>query len=152
MRTATPRTKHDQDTNTSGFKSRIPELKLKHPSWEREESTAMPLEERSQCHGIKRYGLLIRIKAKPQPKRKKFRRKHVDSMWQETPVTCVLRAWEGVCDCLPRRLFELSCFRSASAQGCSRSSGCFETCTTQRKGSEGDLSRQREAIQGERFH
>ena len=41
--------------------------------------SALPLEECSQV--IKRHGMLVRIKPKPQPC-KRFQRKHVDSMWQ----------------------------------------------------------------------
>ena len=31
---------------------------------------------------LKKHGLLIHVKAKPQPAGKRFQRRHVDSMWQ----------------------------------------------------------------------
>ena len=41
----------------------------------------MPVHHNAVHNVIKKHGLLIRIKAKPQPC-KRFQRKHVDSMWQ----------------------------------------------------------------------
>jgi putative transposase len=59
-------------------------LKQKHPSWG---ARRIKYQYDLPCHWttvhriIKRHGMLIRIKAKPQPS-KRFQRYHVDSMWQ----------------------------------------------------------------------
>lgn len=63
---------------------RILELKERHPSWG---ARRIKYQYDLACHWrtvhrvIKRHGMLIRIKAKPQPS-KRFQRKHADSMWQ----------------------------------------------------------------------
>lgn len=63
---------------------RILALKQKHPSWG---ARRIKHQYGLACHWttvhrvIKRHGLLIRIKPKPQPS-KRFQRRHVDSMWQ----------------------------------------------------------------------
>lgn len=66
------------------LKQRILKLKQKHPSWG---ARRIKFQYNLPCHWktvhnvIKKRGLLIRIKPKPQPC-KRFQRKHVDSMWQ----------------------------------------------------------------------
>jgi transposase InsO family protein len=66
------------------LEERIIRLKQKHHSWG---ARRIKYQYNLPCHWltvhkvIKRKGLLIRIKAKPQPS-KRFQRKHVDSMWQ----------------------------------------------------------------------
>lgn len=67
------------------LEDRILELKQKHPSWGARRikyQYDLPCHWRTVHKVIKRHSLLIRIKKKPQPKPKRFRRKHVDSMWQ----------------------------------------------------------------------
>jgi transposase InsO family protein len=68
------------------LEDRILRLKQKHPSWG---ARRIKYQYDLPCHWmtvhrvIKRHGMLIRIKAKPQPPpSKRFQRKHVDSMWQ----------------------------------------------------------------------
>jgi putative transposase len=66
------------------MEERILALKQKHPSWG---ARRIKYQYDLPCHWatvhrvIKRHGMLIRIKAKPQPS-KRFQRYHVDSMWQ----------------------------------------------------------------------
>jgi len=66
------------------LENRILSLKQKHPSWG---ARRIKYQYNLSCHWrtvhrvIKRHGMLVRIKAKPQPS-KRFQRKHVDSMWQ----------------------------------------------------------------------
>lgn len=63
---------------------RVVRLKQKYPPWGARRITRqfdLPIHWRTAHRIIKRNGLLIRIKAKPQPS-KRFQRKHVDSMWQ----------------------------------------------------------------------
>ena len=93
---------------------KILELKQKHPSWG---AIRIRYQYRLPCHWksvhnvIKRHGLLIKIKAKPQPKPKKFRRKHVDSMWQgdtfHLRISCVGRVYVTgfLDDCSNYRVF-----------------------------------------------
>ena len=67
------------------LEDRILSLKQKHPSWG---ARRIKYQYNLPCHWmtvhrvIKRHGMLIRIKPKPQPPSKRFQRKHVDSMWQ----------------------------------------------------------------------
>jgi transposase InsO family protein len=66
------------------LEQRIVCLKGHYPSWGAKRIThqfALPLSWRTVHRVFKKRGLLIRIKAKPQPC-KRFQRKHVDSMWQ----------------------------------------------------------------------
>lgn len=66
------------------IKDRILKLKQKHPSWGARRikyQYDIPVSWRSVHEVIKKSGMLVRIKAKPQPC-KRFQRKHVDSMWQ----------------------------------------------------------------------
>lgn len=66
------------------LKERILNLKQKHPSWGARRikyQYDLPVHWRTVHDAIKRNGLLVRIKAKPQPS-KRFQRRHVDSLWQ----------------------------------------------------------------------
>ncbi len=66
------------------LENRILELKQKHPSWGARRikyQYDLPCHWRTVHRVIKRHGMLVRIKVKPQPS-KRFQRKHVDSMWQ----------------------------------------------------------------------
>ncbi len=66
------------------LKNRILSLKQKYPSWGArriKHQFDLPVNWRTVHRTIKKNGLLIRVKAKPQPC-KRFQRKHVDSMWQ----------------------------------------------------------------------
>jgi putative transposase len=66
------------------IEDRVVRLKQKHPSWG---ARRIKHQYNLPCHWatvhriIKRYHMLVRIKAKPQPS-KRFQRRHVDSMWQ----------------------------------------------------------------------
>ena len=67
-----------------GLEDRILSLKQKHPSWGArriKHQYDLPCHWRTVHRVIKRYGMLVRIKPKPQPY-KRFQRRHVDSMWQ----------------------------------------------------------------------
>jgi transposase len=67
------------------LEQRIIRLKEKYPAWG---ARRIKHQFNLQCswrtvHRIlKKHGLLIRVKAKPQPAGKRFQRRHVDSMWQ----------------------------------------------------------------------
>jgi len=59
-------------------------LKQRHPTWGArriKHQYGLPCDWRTVHRVIKRHGLLVRVKAKPQPS-KRFQRYHVDSMWQ----------------------------------------------------------------------
>jgi len=66
------------------IEDRIVRLKQKHPSWG---ARRIRYQYDLPCHWmtvhriIKRHGMLVRVKPKPQPS-KRFQRRHVDSMWQ----------------------------------------------------------------------
>ena len=63
---------------------RILALKQKYPHWgarRLKHQFNLPVHWKTAHNVIKRHGLLIRVKAKPQPC-KRFQRRHVDSMWQ----------------------------------------------------------------------
>ena len=68
----------------SALEQRILKLKQKHPSWG---ARRIKHQYDLPCHWvtvhrvIKRHGMLVRVKPKPQPS-KRFQRYHVDSMWQ----------------------------------------------------------------------
>jgi len=67
-----------------GLEDRILSLKQKHPSWGARRikyQYDLPCHWRTVHRVIKRHGMLVRIKPKPQPC-KRFQRRHVDSMWQ----------------------------------------------------------------------
>ena len=66
------------------LQKRILKLKQKYPAWGArriKHQFNLPVCWRTVHRFIKQKGLLVRIKAKPQPC-KRFQRKHVDSMWQ----------------------------------------------------------------------
>ncbi|MDH2900654.1 MAG: DDE-type integrase/transposase/recombinase [archaeon] len=66
------------------LEERIVYLKQKHLSWGARRikyQYGLPCHWRTVHRVIKRRGMLVRIKPKPQPS-KRFQRKHVDSMWQ----------------------------------------------------------------------
>jgi putative transposase len=79
-----PGPKHPKHSITKKLEDRIAKLKQKHPSWG---ARRIKYQYDLSCHWmtvhrvIKRRGMLVRVKAKPQPS-KRFQRKHVDSMWQ----------------------------------------------------------------------
>lgn len=69
---------------SSVLEKRILRLKQKHPSWGARRikyQYGLPVHWKTVHNVIKRNGLLVRIKAKPQPS-KRFQRRHVDSLWQ----------------------------------------------------------------------
>lgn len=73
-RTKTPRS----------VEQRILRLKKKYPNWGAERlkhQFSLPCSDRTVHRFLKSHGLIIRVKAKPQPCRR-FQRHHVDSMWQ----------------------------------------------------------------------
>ena len=80
----TPGPAHGNNSISNELEQRILSLKQKHPSWG---ARRIKYQYDLQCHWrtvhrvIKRHGMLVRIKAKPQPS-KRFQRRHVDSMWQ----------------------------------------------------------------------
>ena len=66
------------------LENRIISLKQKYPSWGAKRikhQFKLPVHWTSVHRVLKKHGLLIRVKAKPQPC-KRFARHHVDSMWQ----------------------------------------------------------------------
>lgn len=69
---------------SKALENRIISLKQKYPSWGArriKHQFDLPIDWRSVHRIIKKKGLLVRVKVKPQPC-KRFQRKHVDSMWQ----------------------------------------------------------------------
>lgn len=63
---------------------RIVRLKQKHPCWGARRikfQYGLPVHWKTVHNVIRREGLLVRVKAKPQPSRR-FQRKHADSLWQ----------------------------------------------------------------------
>lgn len=69
---------------SASLEQRIIKLKQKHPSWGARRikyQYDLPVHWRTVHDTIKRKGLLVKIKAKPQPS-KRFQRRHVDSLWQ----------------------------------------------------------------------
>jgi len=69
---------------SDALKERILRLKQKHPAWGArriKHQYDLPVHWRTVHDVIKRSGLLVRIRAKPQPS-KRFQRRHVDSLWQ----------------------------------------------------------------------
>lgn len=69
---------------SSKVEHRILALKQKYPHWgarRLKHQFNLPVHWKTAHNVIKKHGLLIRVKAKPQPC-KRFQRKHVDSMWQ----------------------------------------------------------------------
>jgi transposase InsO family protein len=67
------------------LEQRIIRLKEKYPAWGArriKHQFNLPCSWRTVHRILKKHGLLIRVKAKPQPAGKRFQRHHVDSMWQ----------------------------------------------------------------------
>ena len=67
------------------LEQRIIRLKEKYPVWGArriKHQFNLTCSWRTVHRILKKHGLLIRIKAKPQPAGKRFQRQHVDSMWQ----------------------------------------------------------------------
>lgn len=78
-----------QKTITSGNPGKVRATdhpaKVKYPAWGArriKHQFNLPCSWRTVHRILKKHGLLIRIKAKPQPAGKRFQRRHVDSMWQ----------------------------------------------------------------------
>jgi len=68
----------------TALEDRIVRLKQKHPSWggrRIKHQYNLPVHWTTVHRVVKKRGLLVRIKAKPQPY-KRFKRRHVDSLWQ----------------------------------------------------------------------
>ena len=64
---------------------RIIRLKEKYPAWGArriKHQFNLPCSWRTVVRVLKKNGLLIRVKAKPQPSSKRFQRHHIDGMWQ----------------------------------------------------------------------
>lgn len=84
LKLSRPGSKRPANSIPRKLEERILSLKQKHPSWG---ARRIRYQYDLPCHWgtvhriIKRRGLLIRIKPKPQPS-KRFQRRHVDSMWQ----------------------------------------------------------------------
>jgi putative transposase len=75
---------HPGNSIPKNLEDRILKLKQKHPSWGArriKHQYDLPCHWTTVHRVIKRHGMLVRIKAKPQPS-KRFQRRHVDSMWQ----------------------------------------------------------------------
>ena len=69
---------------SSRLERRIMGLKQRHPSWGArriKHQYDLPCHWMTVHRVVKRHGMLVRVKAKPQPS-KRFQRYHVDSMWQ----------------------------------------------------------------------
>ena len=70
---------------SQSLEQRIIRLKEKYPVWGArriKHQFNLPCSWRTVHRILKKHGLLIRVKAKPQPTSKRFQRRHVDSMWQ----------------------------------------------------------------------
>ena len=81
MKPGPKKVKHSVDNKTE---QRIINLKQKYPHWgarRLKHQFNLPVHWKTAHNIIKKHGLLIRVKAKPQPC-KRFARHHVDSMWQ----------------------------------------------------------------------
>jgi transposase InsO family protein len=77
--------KQSSRATSASLEQRIIRLKEKYPAWGArwiKHQFNFPSSWRTVHRILKKHGLLIRIKAKPQPSGKRFQRKHVDSMWQ----------------------------------------------------------------------
>lgn len=76
--------KKSKNSVDSKIEQQIIALKQKYPHWgarRLKHQFNVPVHWKTVHNVIKKHGLLIRVKAKPQPC-KRFQRKHVDSMWQ----------------------------------------------------------------------
>jgi putative transposase len=79
-----PGPKHPSNSIPERLERRVIKLKQRHPSWGARRiryQYDLPCHWRTVHRIIKRHGMLVRVKAKPQPS-KRFQRHHVDSMWQ----------------------------------------------------------------------
>ena len=79
-----PVAKHCRHRLKTGLEDRIVRLKQKHPTWggrRIKNQYDLPVHWTTVHRVVKKRGLLVRIKAKPQPY-KRFKRRHVDSLWQ----------------------------------------------------------------------
>lgn len=79
-----PGPEHSKRSISSRLEKRIVGLKQRHPSWGArriKHQYDLPCHWMTVHRVIKRHGMLVRIKPKPQPS-KRFQRYHVDSMWQ----------------------------------------------------------------------
>ena len=79
-----PGPRHPGNSILKSLEHRILNLKQTHPSWGArriKHQYDLPCHWTTVHRVIKRHGMLVRIKAKPQPS-KRFQRYHVDSMWQ----------------------------------------------------------------------
>ena len=84
LKPLTTRPNNSSNQMPKALENRIVSLKQKYPSWGArriKHQFDLPVNWRSVHRVFKKKGLLVRIKAKPQPC-KRFQRKHVDSMWQ----------------------------------------------------------------------
>ena len=76
--------KRSSRATSPSLEQRIIRLKEKYPAWGArriKHQFNLPCSWKTVHRILKKHGLLIRIKAKPQPAAKRFQRKHVDSMW-----------------------------------------------------------------------
>lgn len=76
--------KHPSHAIPESLEQRIIRLKQRYPHWGArriKHQFDLPVHWKTVHNVLKRRGLLIRVKARPQPSRR-FQRKHVDSMWQ----------------------------------------------------------------------
>ena len=77
--------KRSPRATSPSLEQRIIRLKEKYPAWGArriKHQFNLPCSWRTVHRILKKHGLLIRIKTKPQPAGKRFQRRHVDSMWQ----------------------------------------------------------------------
>jgi transposase InsO family protein len=77
--------KRSPRATSPSLEQRIIRLKEKYPAWGArriKHQFNLTCSWRTVHRILKKHGLLIRIKAKPQPAGKRFQRQHVDSMWQ----------------------------------------------------------------------
>ncbi|MCJ7741143.1 MAG: helix-turn-helix domain-containing protein [Methanoregula sp.] len=85
LRPKKPGPKRSSRATSPALERRIIRLKEKYPAWgirRIKHQFDLPCSRRTVHRILKRHGLLIHVKAKPQPAGKRFQRRHVDSMWQ----------------------------------------------------------------------
>jgi transposase len=81
--------KRSRQAIPASLEQRIIRLKGRYPAWNARRikyQFELPCSRRTVHRILKKHGLLIRIKPKPQPAGKRFQRKQVDSMWQGDTV------------------------------------------------------------------
>lgn len=89
--------KRSPHTIPASLEQRIIRLKEKYPAWGArriKHQFNLPCSWKTVHRILKKNGLLIRIKPKPQPPSKRFQRDHVDSMWQGDTFQFRIR-WVG---------------------------------------------------------